>query len=66
LGALSRGKAESMEYLFNLWLLANPSAEQAATDLAAIKRGIAEADAGKAIPIEQAFSEVRQALREQA
>jgi predicted transcriptional regulator len=59
---LSHGSAESIEQLVDLWRLANPTDEQAAEDLAAIQRGVADADAGRTVPIEQAFDEVRKAI----
>ena len=59
---LSNGSAESIEQLVDLWRLANPTDEQAAADLAAIEQGIADADAGRTVPVEQAFDEVRKSL----
>ena len=59
---LSNGSAESIEQLVDLWRLANPTDDQAAADLATIKRGIADADAGRTVPAKQAFDEVRKSL----
>ncbi len=58
----SPGSPESLEQLFDLWVLANPSPEQIATDLAAIQRGVADADAGRFKSVEQAFEQVRKQL----
>lgn len=55
--------ADSIEQLVGLWRLENRSADQVAEDTAAIKRGIADADAGRVTPVTQAFDEVRAALR---
>ncbi len=59
---LSHGSAESIEQLVDLWRLANPTVDQAAEDLASIQRGIEDANAGRTVPVEQAFDEVRKAI----
>ena len=55
--------ADSIEQLVGLWRLANRTPEEAADDLASIRRGIADADAGRTLPVGEAFNEVRSEVR---
>lgn len=66
LQALAQGKADSMEELFDLWTLQHPTSESAEADLTAIENGIADANAGRTVPLKQAFEEVRSQLRNQS
>lgn len=59
---LAQGGADSMEQLFDLWLLEHPSTNQATEDLESIERGIADADAGRVKPSSQAFADIRSKL----
>jgi len=59
---LSNGGADSIEQLVDLWRLANPTAKQKAADMASIQRGIADAEAGRTVPADQAFDEARKAI----
>lgn len=59
---VAKGDVESLESLFDQWLLAHPSDEQARADLASIERGIQDADAGRTKPATEAFEAVRPRL----
>lgn len=55
---ISGGDAESIEQLARLW----QERDQDADDLASIKRGIADADAGRTAPVADAFAAARRAI----
>ncbi|QDU87099.1 hypothetical protein Pla175_04540 [Pirellulimonas nuda] len=55
---ISGGNAESIEQLARLW----QEFGQDADDLASIRRGIADADAGRTVPVADAFDAARGAI----
>ena len=62
---ISTGKVNSLEELVSLWKDVDRAADAQGDDLAAVRRGIADADAGRTKPVEQAFDEVRKAIQGQ-
>ncbi|TWT30245.1 hypothetical protein KOR34_48030 [Posidoniimonas corsicana] len=57
---LDAAGAESLEQLLLLWRQECNRSD----DLEAVRRGVADAEAGRVLPVSQAFAEVRQSLQE--
>lgn len=60
LAKIQGGGAESMNELFDLFLLENPTPEESADVHSAIVGGLADIEAGKGRPAEQVLAELRQ------
>ncbi len=60
LAKLHGGGAESMNELFDLFLLENPTPEESADVHSAIVAGLADIEAGKGRPADQVLAELRQ------
>ena len=56
---LQSGGAESMEELFDLWLVEHPSAEEEADVHAAIREGLEDLKAGRYRPADEVMDELR-------
>jgi hypothetical protein len=56
---LQNGGAESIEELFDLWRIEQPSAEEQEEIHAAIRQGLADIKAGRGRPVETVMEELR-------
>ncbi len=60
--SITGGRAESIEQLARQWREAQSQPSDAASDLAAIERGLADANAGRVVAVAEAFAEAREAI----
>ena len=60
LSKLDSGGAESIGELFDLFLMENPTDQEAADFHSAISEGLADIEAGKGRPADQVMAELRQ------
>ena len=55
---LGNGGAESLQDLVDLWLAESPESSEFVTSLAALKEGLADADAGRVRPARAVFEDL--------
>ncbi|HEX3599844.1 MAG TPA: hypothetical protein VHU84_06850 [Lacipirellulaceae bacterium] len=56
---VNAGEAESLDELFDLWLINNPTPEDEAEIHAAIRQGLADIKAGRGRPAEDVMNELQ-------